>query len=99
MTSAANFLGEQRPELQHPSSNRFIGDVQPALGQQSFDIAEAEGNAKYDHTACRMTSGRNWWRANEISIRSSYPRNTGWHRRLLSHSPASRRPNSSRTPA
>ena len=46
MTSAAKFLGEHRPELQHPSSNRFIGDVQPALGQQIFDIAEAEGKAK-----------------------------------------------------
>ena len=46
MTSATKFLGEQRPELQHPSSDRFIGDVQPALGQQIFDIAEAEGKAK-----------------------------------------------------
>jgi hypothetical protein len=46
MTSAAKFLGEQWPELQHPSSDRFIGDVQPALGQQIFDIAEAEGKAK-----------------------------------------------------
>src|ERR1700760_3710672 len=25
MTSAAKFLGEQRSELQHPSSDRFIG--------------------------------------------------------------------------
>jgi hypothetical protein len=32
MTSAAKFLGEQRPELQHPSPYRFIGDIQPALG-------------------------------------------------------------------
>jgi hypothetical protein len=46
MTSAAKFPGEQRPELQHPSSDRFIGEVQPALGQQIFDIAEAEGKAK-----------------------------------------------------
>jgi CheY-like chemotaxis protein len=46
MTLAAKFLGEQRPELQHPSSDRFIGDVQPALGQQIFDIAEAGGKAK-----------------------------------------------------
>ena len=46
MTSATKFLGEQRPELQHPASDRFIGDVQPALGQQIFDIAEAEGKAK-----------------------------------------------------
>ena len=41
MTSAAKFLGEQRPELQHPTPDRFVGDVQPALGQQIFDIAEA----------------------------------------------------------
>ena len=66
--STPKFLGEQRPELQHPSSNRFIGDVQPALGQQIFDIAEAEGKAKIQPQACRMMSGGNWWRANEISI-------------------------------
>jgi hypothetical protein len=46
MTSAAKFLGEQRPELQHPSPYRFIGDIQPALGQQILDIAEAESEAK-----------------------------------------------------
>ena len=46
MTSAAKFLGEQRLELQHRSSNRFIGDVQPALGEQILDIAEAQGEAK-----------------------------------------------------
>jgi hypothetical protein len=46
MTSAAKFLGEQRPELQHPSPYRFIGDIQPALGEQILDIAEAEGQAK-----------------------------------------------------
>jgi hypothetical protein len=46
MTSAAKFRGEQRLELQHPSSNRFIGDVQPALGEQILDIAEAQGEAK-----------------------------------------------------
>ena len=68
MTSAAKFLGEQRPELQHPSSNRFIGDVQPALGQQIFDIAEAEGKAKIQPHGVLMMSGGNWWRANEISI-------------------------------
>jgi hypothetical protein len=45
-TSAAKFLGEQRPELQHPSSDRFVRDIQPAFGQQLFDIAEAEGKAK-----------------------------------------------------
>ena len=46
MTSAAKFLGEHRPELQHPSPDCLIGDIQPALGQQILDIAEAEGEAK-----------------------------------------------------
>jgi hypothetical protein len=46
MTPAAKFLGEQRPELQHPSPDRFIGDFQPALGEQILDIAEAESEAK-----------------------------------------------------
>ena len=46
MTSAAKFLGEQRAELQHPSSDRLVGEVQPALGEQILDIAEAQGEAK-----------------------------------------------------
>jgi hypothetical protein len=41
MTSAAKFPGEQRPELQHPSPDCLIGDIQPALGQQILDIAKA----------------------------------------------------------
>jgi hypothetical protein len=35
-----------RPELQHPTPDRFIGDIQPALGEQILDVAEAEGEAK-----------------------------------------------------
>jgi hypothetical protein len=46
MTSAAKFLGKQRPELQHPSPDCLIGDFQPALGEQILDIAEAESEAK-----------------------------------------------------
>ena len=46
MTSAAKLPGEQRPELQHPTPDRFVGDVQPALGEQILDVAEAEGEAK-----------------------------------------------------
>ena len=46
MTSAAKFPGEQRPELQDPSPDCLIGDIQPALGQQILDIAEAEGEAR-----------------------------------------------------
>jgi hypothetical protein len=40
MTSAVKFFGEQRPALQHPSPDRFVGDIQPALGQQILDVAE-----------------------------------------------------------
>jgi hypothetical protein len=46
MTSAAKFPGEQRAELQHLSSDRLVGEVQPALGEQILDIAEAQGEAK-----------------------------------------------------
>jgi hypothetical protein len=46
MTSAAKFLGKQRPELQHPSPDRLVEKVEPALGDQILDIAEAQGEAK-----------------------------------------------------
>jgi hypothetical protein len=45
-TSTAKFSGKQRPELQHPSPHRFVGDIQPTLGEQVFDIAEAQSEAK-----------------------------------------------------
>ena len=46
MTSAAKFLGEQRAELQHPSPDGLVGEVQPALGEQILDIAVAQGEAE-----------------------------------------------------
>jgi hypothetical protein len=46
MPPTVKLPGEQRPELQHPTPDRFIGDIQPALGEQILDIAEAEGEAK-----------------------------------------------------
>ena len=46
MTSAAKLPGEQRPELQHPTPDCFVGDLQPVLGEQILDVAEAEGEAK-----------------------------------------------------
>ena len=46
MTAAAKFLGERRPKLEHPSPHRLVGEVQPPLGEQILDIAEAEGEAK-----------------------------------------------------
>ena len=38
----AKFSGEQRPELQDPSSHRFIGDIRTALREQILDVAIAE---------------------------------------------------------
>jgi hypothetical protein len=40
--STAKVSGEQRPELQYPSSHRFVGDIQTTLSKQIFDVAIAE---------------------------------------------------------
>jgi hypothetical protein len=77
MTSAAKFLGEQRPELQHPSSDRFIGDVQPALGQQIFDIAKAEGKAKIQPLGVPDDVRRELVASERDLHRPSYPRKRG----------------------
>jgi hypothetical protein len=45
MAPSAKFSGERRPELQYPPPHRLVGDIQPALGEQILDIAEAEGEA------------------------------------------------------
>jgi hypothetical protein len=42
LASTAKFSGEQRPELQYPSSHRFVGDIQTPLRKQIFDVAKAE---------------------------------------------------------
>jgi hypothetical protein len=39
--SAAKFWGEQRPELQYPSSHRFV-DIRTTLRKQIFAVAIAE---------------------------------------------------------
>ena len=41
----AKFSGEQRPEFQYPSPHRFVGDIQPTLREQIFDVAIAEREA------------------------------------------------------
>jgi len=41
----AKLSGEQRPEFQNPSSHRFVGDIQTALGEQILDVAIAEREA------------------------------------------------------
>src|SRR5258708_40282665 len=37
-----------RPELQHPSPDRLVADLQPALRQQIFNIAVAQGEAQVE---------------------------------------------------
>jgi hypothetical protein len=48
MASAAKLARKQRPELDNPSPHRFVGDVQPALGEQILDIPEAKREAKIE---------------------------------------------------
>ena len=43
--SAAKVSAEHPPELQDPSPHRFVGDTQPALSEQIFDVAVAEREA------------------------------------------------------
>ena len=61
----------------HPSSNRFIGDVQPTLGQQIFDIAEADGKAKTQPHGVPDDVRRELVASERDLHRPSYPRNTG----------------------
>src|SRR4051812_461231 len=47
-SQAPQLAGEERPELEHPAPDRLIGHVQPALGQEVFDAAEAEGEPEIE---------------------------------------------------
>jgi hypothetical protein len=46
LASAAKFSSEHWPEFQNPSSHRLVGDIEPALGEQIFNVAITEGEAK-----------------------------------------------------
>ena len=46
--TAAKLSSKQRSELQHPASDRLVGDIQPTLGEQILDITEAEGEANIE---------------------------------------------------
>ena len=64
MTSAAKFLGEQRPEFQNPSPRCFVGDIQAALREQILDVAiaeretEMEPNGVPDHCRRELVAGK-----------------------------------------
>ena len=37
---------DQRAEFQHPAPHRFIGDVEPTLGEQFLHVSVAQGEAE-----------------------------------------------------
>jgi hypothetical protein len=39
----AQMRGDHRPEVAHPAAHGFIGDRDPALGEQIPDITKTEG--------------------------------------------------------
>jgi hypothetical protein len=47
-STAAKLSGKQWAKLQHPASDRLVGDIQPALGEQILDITESEGEANIE---------------------------------------------------
>jgi hypothetical protein len=62
--STAKFPGKQRPELQDPSPHRFIGDIQPALRKEIFDVAiteretHVEPNGVPDNHGWKLVAGK-----------------------------------------
>src|SRR6516225_8831954 len=40
--------GDHRPELQHPTPHRFVGEFEPTLGEQILHVAVAQGEAKVE---------------------------------------------------
>jgi hypothetical protein len=75
MTSAAKFLGEQRPELQHPSSDRFIGHIEPALSEQIFNVAIAERETHIEPNGVPDDRGRKLVAGKRDRHPPSYPAN------------------------
>ena len=45
-------------ELQYPAPHRFVGNVEPSLGQQVLDIAVAQGEAEIIDPGRRRENGR-----------------------------------------
>ena len=49
---------EERPELQHPAPDRFVGQVEPAFGKELLDIAVAQGEAQIEPDCVLDDRGR-----------------------------------------
>jgi hypothetical protein len=50
--------GDHRPELQHPTPHRFIGEVEPTLGEQLLDVSVAQGEAEIEPDRVLYDLGR-----------------------------------------
>jgi hypothetical protein len=48
---------EERAEFEHPTADRFIGQVEPAFGKQFLDVAVAQGEADIELN-CVLDGGR-----------------------------------------
>ncbi len=73
--SGAKFSGEQRPELQDPSRHRFVGDVQPALREQIFDVAIAKRETYIEADGVPDDRGRKLVAGKRDRHLPSYPAN------------------------
>jgi hypothetical protein len=57
MPTRPSGLDQQRREPQHPPVDRDVIDLDPALGEELFDVAVARPKRRYQRTARTMTSG------------------------------------------
>jgi len=62
----AEVIRDQRAKLVDPATNGLAARHDAALQHQLFDIADAEGQAEIQPTACRIATGGNQYRSNEI---------------------------------
>jgi hypothetical protein len=58
----AQLSRDRGAELQHPSAHRFVGDIEPAFGQQFLDIAVAQGEPEIQPNRVLDDPGGNRWR-------------------------------------
>ncbi len=73
--STPKFSGEQRPELQYPSSHRFVGDIQTTLRKEIFDVAIAERETHIEPNGVPDDRGRKLVAGKRDHHPLSYPPN------------------------
>ena len=73
--STPKFSGEQRPELQYPSSDRFVGDIQTTLRKEIFDVPIAERETHIEPNGVSDDRGRKLVAGKRDRHPLSYPPN------------------------